>query len=219
MTGYERAMTFNIQSAYNRWSQTYDVQENMTRDLDAAVLPRIVPDLTGLHVVEAGCGTGKNSGWLAARCQQLTAFDFSEEMIALAQQKVTAENISWTQCDLNQSWPLPNETADLVLFNLVLEHIQQLTPVFAQAARVLQSGGQLLLSEYHPDRLTDDGLGARITDEKGDIVEIVGSFRHTAEDFETAAVSCGMSLVERKEWKPEMEERPLLLTMQFKKSN
>ena len=179
-------MEFNIQAAYNRWSQTYDTQDNMTRDLDAAVLPHIVPDLTGLRVVEAGCGTGKNSGWLAKQCGELVALDFSEGMMVLAQRKVTADNITWGRCDLSEPWPLTDGTADLVLFNLVLEHIEQLEPVFAEAARVLRVGGLMVLSEYHPERLTD-GLGARITDEKGEIVELVGSFRHTAEAFETAA--------------------------------
>jgi malonyl-CoA O-methyltransferase len=209
-------MKSNIQAAYNRWSLTYDVQENMTRDLDAAVLPHIVPDLAGRRVVEAGCGTGKNSNWLAARCRALVALDFSEGMMALARRKVTADNVTWARCDLNRPWPLAGETADLVIFNLVLEHIEALEPVFSEAGRTLRVGGQMVLSEYHPERLTD-GLGARITDEAGEIVELVGSFRHTAEDYETAAAACGLGLIERREWEPSGEKRPLLLTMRFEK--
>ena len=207
-----------IQSAYNRWSIRYDEQPNITRDLDAAVLPQVVPDLTGLTVVEAGCGTGKNSGWLAEQCQQLFALDFSEGMLAQARQKVTAENVTWAKCDLNQRWPVEDGAADVVLFNLVLEHIENLGSVFAEAARVLRSGGQMFLSEYHPARLTaDDGMGARITDDEGQIVEVLTSYLHTIADFETAAASNGLKLLSRRDWETTGEERPLILTMGFKK--
>lgn len=210
-------MKNDIRKAYNLWSRSYDQQDNMTRDLDAAVLPKIVPDLSGLRVIEAGCGTGKNSPWLAERCKTLVALDFSEGMMSLARQKVTAENVSWARCDLNQLWPLADETADLVLFNLVLEHIERLEPLFAQAARVLRSGGAMIFSEYHPDRLADGGLGARITDESGEIVALVGSFRHEVDSFVRGGMSAGLELVEKREWQPDGEERPLLLSMRFGK--
>lgn len=209
-------MTSTIQSAYDRWSKSYDVQDNPTRDMDAAVLDHIIPDLTGLTVVEAGCGTGKNSGRLAATCRQLIALDFSEGMMAVARRKVQAANVGWARCDLNRPWPLAGETADLVIFNLVLEHIERLEPVFAQAARALRPGGLMVLSEFHPIRLTE-GKGAQITAENGEILEFVGSFRHTAGEFETAAGLVGLRVVESREWVEKEGERPLLLTMQFRK--
>jgi len=209
-------MPTTIQSAYDRWSHTYDIQKNPTRDMDAAVLEHILPDLTGLIVVEAGCGTGKNSGRLAAASHHLIALDLSEGMMAVARRKVQANNIGWARCDLNQPWPLAGNTADLVIFNLVLEHIEYPAPVFAQAAHVLHPGGLLLLSEFHPIRLTD-GKGAQITAENGQILEFVGSFRHDAQEFRTAASITGFTLLETKEWTPEEEERPLLLTMRFQK--
>ncbi|MFZ0546315.1 MAG: class I SAM-dependent methyltransferase [Candidatus Promineifilaceae bacterium] len=206
-----------IQSAYNRWSKTYDTQNNPTRDMDAAVFDHIIPDLTGLTVVEAGCGTGKNSGRLAAASQQLIALDFSEGMMAVARQKVQANNIIWTRCDLNHPWPLAGKTADLVIFNLVLEHIERLEPVFTQAARVLRPDGTMILSEFHPIRLAE-GKGAQITAEDGEILEFVGSFRHEVVEFESVAFSVGLTLINKQEWTPDGEERPLLLTLGFTKT-
>jgi malonyl-CoA O-methyltransferase len=190
--------------------------------MDAAVLSAIVPELAGLRVVEAGCGTGKNTGWLAERCLWLAALDFSAGMMAVARRKVQAGNVGWARCDLNRPWPLVGESADLVMFNLVLEHVQRLEPVFAQAARVLRVGGAMVLSEFHAVRLAESLMGpsmkgAQITGEAGEVLEFVGSFRHTAEEFEQAAGAVGLRLVESREWWEEGDERPLLLTMRFEK--
>jgi hypothetical protein len=43
-TDYAQAMT--VQDAYNHWSDTYDADRNVMRDLDHAVLARTVGDLT-----------------------------------------------------------------------------------------------------------------------------------------------------------------------------
>jgi ubiquinone/menaquinone biosynthesis C-methylase UbiE len=209
-------MTNSIQAAYDRWSSTYDTQPNPTRDIDAAVLHHILPDLTGLTVVEAGCGTGKNTGRLAAASRQLIALDFSQGMIALARQKHHAPHIHFTRCDLNHPWPLAAGTADLVIFNLVLEHIQHLSPIFTHAARVLRPHGRLLLSEFHPIRLTE-GKGAQITASDGRILQFVGSYRHQLQAYQTAAATAGLTLVESQEWTPPNEQRPLLLTIHFQK--
>jgi malonyl-CoA O-methyltransferase len=190
--------------------------------MDAAVLSAIVPELAGLRVVEAGCGTGKNTGWLAERCLWLAALDFSAGMMAVARRKVQAGNVGWARCDLNRPWPLVGESADLVMFNLVLEHVQRLEPVFAQAARVLRVGGAMVLSEFHAVRLAESLMGpsmkgAQITGEAGEVLEFVGSFRHAAGEYEQAAGAVGLRLVESREWWEEGDERPLLLTMRFEK--
>jgi malonyl-CoA O-methyltransferase len=88
--------------------------------MDAAVLSAIVPELAGLRVVEAGCGTGKNTGWLAERCLWLAALDFSAGMMAVARRKVQAGHVGWARCDVYRPWPLEGESADLVMFYIVL---------------------------------------------------------------------------------------------------
>ena len=55
----------DVAGSYDRWASTYDQDTNRTRDLDARVLREQGPRVRGRSVVELGCGTGKNSAWIA----------------------------------------------------------------------------------------------------------------------------------------------------------
>jgi malonyl-CoA O-methyltransferase len=189
----------NIRTAYDRWSENYDTQENPTRDLDGVVLRRLFPEVAGRTVVECGCGTGKNTIWLAQRCQRLIALDFSEGMLEIARGKIDAAHVRFYPHDIRRPWPVEEETADTVLFNLILEHIDDLRPVFANAVQVMRPGARMLLSEYHPDRL-NAGDGARFISDGSEEVEIVSSFTHTLIDYSDATSAAGLLLLSSTEW-------------------
>ena len=209
----------DVQTAYNRWSDTYDGQQNPLRDLDLLVLQRLLTDLTGKVVVEAGCGTGKNSQWLAQQCQQLIGLDFSEGMLALARQKVPRPNVRFIHHDIRQPWPVAAETADLVLINLVLEHIERLEPIFRNATAIMRPAAQLIVTDLHPDRVTA-GKGAEITA----LDETIINFVHPVAEYIMAANVAGLQLVTQEGWTAELPDtfdadnsgsQPLLLSLCF----
>src|SRR5512133_174288 len=111
----EKRDTERIAAAYDVWSEKYDAQTNATRDLDELVLRRVVPDLAGQTVVECGCGTGKNSVWLAPRCDRLVGLDFSAGMLQIAMSKVHSPRALFMLQDIQQSWPLAHGIAGVVL--------------------------------------------------------------------------------------------------------
>lgn len=55
--------------------------------------------------------------------------DFSEEMLAKAKEKITAEKIQFIKADITAPWTFSQQGYDLVSFSLVLEHIEELDPV------------------------------------------------------------------------------------------
>ena len=56
----------NIQDAYTRWSDTYDSDRNLTRDLDHRATRDALTGLRYQNIMELGCGTGKNTAFLTA---------------------------------------------------------------------------------------------------------------------------------------------------------
>lgn len=203
-----------IRDAYDRWSHQYDEQENATRDLDAALLPRLAPPLAGKSVLEVGCGTGKNSVWLASRCARLTGLDFSAGMLLRARTRVAAAHVHFVQADITVPWPVHGAAVDVVLFNLVLEHVRDLGPVFQEAARALRPGGKLYVSEYHPARIAA-GYGATIA---GEDEVVFGTFLNTEEDYFAALAGAGLVLERAQTWGEEPGRPPRLLTLHAVKS-
>ena len=57
----------NIQKAYDDWSETYDSDQNRTRDLDQVVTEKTLANFRYKSILELGCGTGKNTPSLTNR--------------------------------------------------------------------------------------------------------------------------------------------------------
>lgn len=196
----------NIQDAYNEWSELYDSNVNRTRDLDAEVTRLILKGQRFPSILEIGCGTGKNTEFLATLGDSVLAFDFSENMLAKARQKVTASHVRFERADITQPWNCPSDSFNLITCNLVLEHIQDLNHIFAQAARTLHSEGWFLINELHPFKQYG-GTKARF--ECGaDIVE-VDVFVHHISEFIHAAETNGLKLIKFDEvWHGEDAGKP-----------
>ena len=81
----------NIQDSYNEWSDIYDTNINLTRDLDSTVTRSLLASRRFDTVLELGCGTGKNTVFFVEIGARIHALDFSEGMIQKAKEKVEKE--------------------------------------------------------------------------------------------------------------------------------
>ena len=77
-----------IAAAYDRWAETYDTDPNRTRELAAEVLRGVGLPIAERDLVEIGCGTGRNTEWLATQAANITALDFSERMLRQAATRI-----------------------------------------------------------------------------------------------------------------------------------
>jgi len=186
----------SIEKAYNIWAATYDSNLNKTRDLDEIVTKKILNKPSYGHILELGCGTGKNTQWLIKKCDSLTAFDFSEEMLEIAKQKISSKNVTFKQQDFTQNWNLTPNSIDLITCNLVLEHIRDLNLIFKKASEVLKDNGQFYICELHPFKQYS-GSKAKFND--GTTIQELEVYTHHITDYTDAAIQNGFDLLQIKE--------------------
>ena len=168
-------------------------------------------------ILDIGCGTGKNTSFLAQIGVSIHALDFSQGMIEIAKEKVLAKNVSFSIADLTKRWPCENETYDLITCNLVLEHIQTLDHIFSEVARTLQPAGKFLANELHPFKQYQ-GTKARF-ERTGKTIE-VEAFTHHVSDFINAATTNRLKLDMLNEYWHEADQNkpPRLISFVFEKT-
>lgn len=206
--------TDEVSSAYDQWAAQYDGNSNPTRDLNAKLLRELCPDPASKRVLEIGCGTGLNTVWLAASAKAVTGIDLSDGMLAINRRKVAHHNnVDLLKADITRPWP-SIQRFDLVVINLVLEHVSNLQPVFVQARAALDSGGQLYVAEFHPYKQLR-GSQARFADAVTGQDVLVPAFTHPVSEIVNTAVSSGFKLCSMGEWKNNSDEIFRLLTLVF----
>lgn len=187
----------SVQQHYDQWSATYDQVENKTRDLEKLAGQQVLADIPADSIIELGCGTGKNTEWLAAKANHITAVDLSEEMMAVAKQKIKHPHIVFQQVDITQPWTFTDRKADLITCSLILEHIHHLDGVFTQVSSHLKEGGYFYVCELHPYKQYS-GSKARFETAAG--TQVLQCYDHHISDYISAAENNNLSLVKLNEW-------------------
>lgn len=208
-----------IAAAYDSWSQTYESMENPTRDLAAAMLRNSGVELAGRDVLEIGCGTGLNTRYLAEHANSVIAMDFSEGMLAKARANTSATTVKFQQGDIKNAWEVADDSVDVIVTTLVLEHIENFGHVYKEAVRVFRDQGEFLIYELHPYRQLRGGQAQFMTDDGATI--FVSAFVHSISEFVNEAIAAGLTLAEiREEGNEEdlgVKDLPRILSLRFVK--
>ena len=206
----------NINNAYNAWAAQYDTNDNKTRDLEALALKKLLSGKAYKHCLEVGCGTGKNTQWLLTICDQITAIDFSQGMLAIAKNKINSAKVNFSEVDITKDWTFAKATYDLVTFSLMLEHIQDLHAVFQKLSKVTATGSHVYIGELHPFKQYA-GSKARFETDNG--TEVLTCFNHHVTDFIQAAIASGFHLLQLEEQFDEGDrsQLPRILNLLFEK--
>ncbi|WP_257347072.1 class I SAM-dependent methyltransferase [Pseudalkalibacillus decolorationis] len=110
----------------------------------------LLPDVDGLRVLDAGCGTGWYTKWLDDKGAKVTSIDFSPNMIELTKQRVGEEAVVF-QANLSEPIPqISSNSFDLVVSPLTLHYIKNWEIPFSEFNRVLRDKGRLVFSVHHP---------------------------------------------------------------------
>ncbi len=135
---------------YDLWSAIYDEENNPLIRLDSDYLPPVLGVLSGLDVLELGCGTGRQSLRMAAMGAKVTAVDFSDGMLSRARAKTGTASVRLLKADLNERLPLAGRPFDRVVSFLALDHVAALDLLFQEMERLCRPDGQIVISVMHP---------------------------------------------------------------------
>ena len=206
----------SIEKAYDIWANQYDTNKNRTRDLDKRSTIETLSNYNFENVLELGCGTGKNTVWLLSKAKQVVGLDFSREMLNKAKEKISDQRVAFKKTDLNESWGIDNNFADLITCSLTLEHIDDLNPIFKKANQKLTKNGVLFISELHPFKQYTGSKAQYETDKGTKELEV---FVHHISDYVGSAKSNGFKLLEINEWfdNHSKKEIPRLISFVFRK--
>lgn len=205
----------DVEESYKHWSSQYDTNINKTRDLEAVSLRQSLSDIQFENCLEIGCGTGKNTEWLITKGKRILAVDISDDMLNIAKQKITDDNVRFVKADITGDWHFTDETFDLVVCSLVLEHIEDIASVIQEIADHLRPGGTLYIGELHPFKQYT-GSKARFETEQGE--QVVPCFNHHVSDFTMAAVKVGLKIESLDEFfDKDKVFIPRILTLRFSK--
>jgi SAM-dependent methyltransferase len=95
------------------------------------------------RILDLGCGDGGIGALVIPPACPMTGIDLSPEDLALA--RATGRYEELVACDAS-AIPFPDGSFDMVFSNSVLEHIPHLDGVLSEAARLLRSGGELVIT-------------------------------------------------------------------------
>ncbi|WP_345578165.1 class I SAM-dependent methyltransferase [Nonomuraea rosea] len=160
----------SMAEVYAAWAPHYDAGGNQMIDSEQPVVRSILDGLPVGVALDAACGTGRHTAYLAELGHQVIGIDRSPDMLAHARARLPGASL--LEADLHRL-PLPDDAVDTVVCALALVHVPDLARALAEFARVLRPGGHLVISDPHllsaylaprKERTSADGRPALVAD-------------------------------------------------------
>lgn len=137
----------SAREGYRLWAPTY-ADETAISFLEAELAADLTPPLQGLRLLDAGCGTGRRlQGTDAAMA---VGVDLSAEMLDAGVGQGRLERGLMTLVADVRDLPLADGNFDVIWCRLVIGHLPDLTPAYAELARVADVGARLIVTDFHP---------------------------------------------------------------------
>ncbi len=185
--------TLPAREGYAQWAATYG--DTVKRDMDLWLLGEIrsVKWSAVERCADLGCGTGRTAVWLANQgVRKIDGVDATPEMLYHARERAVFSSLRLADVCATG---LPAATYDLVTTCLVDEHLAELAPLYAEAARLAQRGAAYVLVGFHPFFIMATGMPTHFRSADGEPLAIE-THVHLLSDHARAALAAGWQLTE-----------------------
>ena len=180
-------MTLEPQAAYALWADTYPpYPHNALMALEQQVVVSLLPDVRGLTVVDAACGTGRYLQLLKSRGAAAFGIDLSAPMLARAYD----DGAAVARGDI-RALPIASASVEVVVCGLALGDLPHLAPAIAEMARVLRPGGSMVYSVVHP---VGERAGWSRTFTAGGRQNAIATYWHSLDDHRRACADAGLRI-------------------------
>jgi len=134
------------------------------------------PHCVDAEVLDAGCGVGYGSAYLAEVASRVVGVDVSEEAIAYARERYRRPNLQFVLRDL-LALELADASFDVVCSFETIEHVENVERYLGQIARVLRPDGIFVVSTPRVDATTraPENPFHRVELSRGDFEAALGS--------------------------------------------
>jgi cytosine/adenosine deaminase-related metal-dependent hydrolase/ubiquinone/menaquinone biosynthesis C-methylase UbiE len=185
-------MAVSPSDVFDIWAKVYDEQPNPLLALEQRFLSRMLPDVAGLDVVDAGCGTGRWLQLLASHGPaSLVGVDTSPEMLQRASAKLgTRSTLHLGSC---AALPIQNATADLILASFLLSYLDSVDTFARELHRIARPGASVFLTDMHPD--TAISRNWRRSFKANEMEENIQFRNHSLQQITDAFHACGFELL------------------------
>ena len=180
-----------VAAGYAEWAAAYDDGGNglliAEEPAVRALLARCPPGIA----IDAACGTGRHAAYLGSLGHEVIGIDSAPAMLAVARAKVPAARFAIADVE---ALPLADGAADLAVCALALSHCAELGAPMSELARVVRSGGSVIVSDVHPFTVMLGGHGEYPVGETARA--FVRNYVHLPADYLRAFRVAGLSVVE-----------------------
>lgn len=178
---------------YDRWAPTYE--DTVEDAMDLALLERVSVDWSSARAVaDLGCGTGRTGAWLKARgVGEVDGVDISPGMLDSARARGVYRSLREVEVG---DTGLEAGAYDHVVSCLVDEHLADLAPLYAEAARLARPGGRFVLVGFHPHFIIASGMPTHFDDAESDEPVAIETHVHLLSEHVAAGHAAGLDLAE-----------------------
>jgi malonyl-CoA O-methyltransferase len=185
-------VTLGVREAYGLWAEHYDVETAVTALEDEAARA-LTPALAGRALLDAGCGTGRRlSAPDSSACRLACGVDLVPAMLRAGRGHHALRPLAAADV---RALPFPAATFDVVWCRLVLGHVRDQAPAYAELARVVRAAGTVIVTDFHPDAAAA-GHARTFRDAAGTLHTIEHHAR-TVEEHVSTANAAGLTLTRR----------------------
>jgi ubiquinone/menaquinone biosynthesis C-methylase UbiE len=141
-----------VLDGYDVIAESYDAfaDRNVVVQLEQPPVWTLLDQLPAGRALDAACGTGRHTAYLADRGHQVIGVDRTPAMLNQAHAKLAPRpNVDLIEGDLAHL-PIADGTVDACMCALALTHLADPTPAIMELGRVTRPGGRVILSDVHP---------------------------------------------------------------------